>query len=76
MQKERRGLFIVLEGPDGAGITTQAALLRDGLVARNMKAFATKEPTNGPDGKATFGIPVVIEVDGRVIAGSTGFAPR
>ncbi len=50
MQTERRGLFIVLEGPDGAGITTQAALLRDGLVARGMKAFATKEPTGGPIG--------------------------
>ncbi|MEO8287788.1 MAG: dTMP kinase [Chloroflexota bacterium] len=46
----RRGLFIVLEGPDGAGISTQAALLHAGLVDRDMKAIATKEPTNGPIG--------------------------
>jgi len=39
-----------LEGPDGAGITTQTARLRDGLAARGMKAFATKEPTGGPIG--------------------------
>ena len=45
-----RGLFIVLEGPDGAGITTQAALLRKGLAERGIKAFATKEPTGGPIG--------------------------
>jgi dTMP kinase len=45
-----RGLFIVLEGPDGAGISTQTPLLRDALVARGMKAFATKEPTTGPIG--------------------------
>jgi dTMP kinase len=46
----QRGLFIVLEGPDGAGITTQTALLRDALNARGMRAFATKEPTSGPIG--------------------------
>jgi dTMP kinase len=46
----QRGLFIVLEGPDGAGISTQTALLRDALAARGMKAYATKEPTNGPIG--------------------------
>ena len=44
----KRGLFIVLEGPDGAGISTQTALLHSGLVQRDMKAIATKEPTNGP----------------------------
>jgi dTMP kinase len=46
----KRGLFIVLEGPDGAGISTQTALLHSGLVQRDIKAFATKEPTNGPIG--------------------------
>ena len=30
----KRGLFIVLEGPDGAGISTQTALLHSGLVQR------------------------------------------
>jgi dTMP kinase len=46
----RRGLFIVLEGPDGAGISTQTALLQAGLVQRGMRAVATKEPTSGPIG--------------------------
>lgn len=45
-----RGKFIVLEGPDGAGISTQTALLRSGLAARNIPVFATKEPTTGPIG--------------------------
>ena len=46
----QRGLFIVLEGPDGAGISTQTALLQAGLVQHGMKAVATKEPTSGPIG--------------------------
>jgi dTMP kinase len=46
----KRGLFIVLEGPDGAGISTQTALLHSGLVQRGIKAIATKEPTSGPIG--------------------------
>jgi dTMP kinase len=46
----KRGLFIVLEGPDGAGISTQTALLQSGLSSRDMRAIATKEPTQGPIG--------------------------
>jgi dTMP kinase len=46
----KRGLFIVLEGPDGAGISTQTALLQTGLMQHGMKALATKEPTSGPIG--------------------------
>jgi dTMP kinase len=49
-QQEREGRFIVLEGPDGAGISTQTARLRDGLAARGVRVFATKEPTGGPIG--------------------------
>ena len=45
-----RGLFIVLEGPDGAGISTQTALLHASLVQRGIRAIATKEPTIGPIG--------------------------
>jgi dTMP kinase len=47
---EVRGRFIVLEGPDGAGISTQSALLRDALLARGLRAYATKEPSSGPVG--------------------------
>lgn len=46
----KRGLFIVLEGPDGAGISTQTALLRSGLASRGIKSIDTKEPTAGPVG--------------------------
>lgn len=45
-----RGLFIVLEGPDGAGISTQTALLQSGLASRGYRAIATKEPSTGPIG--------------------------
>lgn len=50
MADAERGLFIVLEGPDGAGITTQTALLRHALQERGLKAYATKEPSSGPIG--------------------------
>jgi dTMP kinase len=46
----KRGIFIVLEGPDGAGISTQTALLQAGLTLHGMEALATKEPTGGPIG--------------------------
>lgn len=46
----KRGLFIVLEGPDGAGISTQTALLQASLSSRGLRAVATKEPTSGPIG--------------------------
>jgi dTMP kinase len=45
-----RGLFIVLEGPDGAGISTQTGLLHASLVQRGIRTIATKEPTGGPIG--------------------------
>jgi dTMP kinase len=47
---DKRGLFIVLEGPDGAGISTQTALLHSSLIQRGIRAIATKEPTIGPIG--------------------------
>ena len=46
----KRGLFIVLEGPDGAGISTQTSLLHSGLTNRGIRSIATKEPTAGPIG--------------------------
>lgn len=44
------GKFIVIEGIDGAGTTTQARVLVDWLVARGMRAVLTCEPTAGPVG--------------------------
>jgi dTMP kinase len=45
------GRFIVLEGIDGSGTTTQAARLVAELERRGTKAVATCEPTAGPVGK-------------------------
>jgi dTMP kinase len=39
-----RGLFITLEGPDGAGKTTQAALLTRSLQERGVPVIETREP--------------------------------
>lgn len=41
------GRFVVMEGLDGAGITTQATLLRNYLLKEGTDAVLTKEPTDG-----------------------------
>ena len=46
-----RGKFIVLEGVDGAGTTTQARLIHTSLEARGLKAVITAQPSVGPIGK-------------------------
>jgi dTMP kinase len=46
-----RGRFVVLEGIDGAGTTTQTALLADRLRAGGAHAVrTTREPSDGPVG--------------------------
>lgn len=42
--------FIVLEGLDGAGTTTQAKRLVDALVRESRPAHYTREPSDGPIG--------------------------
>jgi dTMP kinase len=49
--KRRRGYFIVLEGLDGSGTTTQASLLNDYLIHHGRKSRLTCEPTDEPVGK-------------------------
>lgn len=44
------GKFIVVEGLDGAGTTTQACLLGERLAAKGP-AWVTREPTDGPAGR-------------------------
>jgi dTMP kinase len=44
-------LFIVLEGIDGSGTTTQLDRLADHLVVRGRRAHATREPSTGPVGR-------------------------
>lgn len=46
----RRGLFVVLEGIDGAGTTTQGERLAAALRAQGRKVLSTREPTDGPVG--------------------------
>lgn len=41
-----KGKFIVVEGIDGSGSTTQAARMHQFLQNRNLKSHLTKEPTN------------------------------
>ncbi len=44
------GRFIVLEGIDGSGLTTQAHLLRDWFQRERRECHLTKEPSEGPIG--------------------------
>ena len=44
------GKFIAIEGTDGSGISTQAALLRDWMIQQELEVLLTKEPTAGPIG--------------------------
>jgi dTMP kinase len=52
MPQSGRGRFIVIEGPEGAGKTTQAALLRDALQERGHEVLLTHEPGGTPSGEA------------------------
>ena len=44
------GILIVIEGLDGAGLSTQAMLLADYLRGKSKKVLLTKEPTSSPIG--------------------------
>ncbi|MFY9195951.1 MAG: dTMP kinase, partial [Bacillota bacterium] len=47
----KRGKFIVLEGIDGAGCTTEAVKLKDYIDSKlKLPVHLTKEPTDGPVG--------------------------
>ncbi|WP_416447275.1 dTMP kinase [Leucobacter sp. HNU] len=50
------GLFITLEGGDGAGKTTQAEMLTSWLDARGLETVRTREPGGTPLGVAVRGI--------------------
>ena len=49
-QAGRQGRFIVLEGIDGSGSTTQAARLAERLRALSVPVRSTREPSDGPVG--------------------------
>jgi dTMP kinase len=48
---ETRGRFIVLEGTDGSGTTTQSRLLCHRLSEAGVPCVVTREPTDGPVGR-------------------------
>lgn len=50
MEKDKRGKFIVLEGIDGSGKSTQMTLLANHLRAKGLRVYETCEPTNSPIG--------------------------
>jgi dTMP kinase len=56
MRKKKKGLFIVLEGLDGSGTTTQAKLLTELLKKRGYKVELTTEPSNNIIGGLIRGI--------------------
>lgn len=51
MRKTPKSPFIVLEGLDGSGTTTQAKLLTSHVESSGTPTFPTYEPTDGPTGK-------------------------
>lgn len=51
MTSSRQTGFLVLEGLDGAGTTTQARLLAEALRARGVRVVVTAEPTDGWAGR-------------------------
>jgi dTMP kinase len=60
----RRGPFIVLEGIDGAGTTTQLNLLREHFRRTERRAFFTHEPSDGP-----VGMLIRLALQGRLAGG-------
>lgn len=51
MTAPRKGFFIVLEGIDGTGKSTQVKALAAALQQKGYEVVTTKEPTDGPWGK-------------------------
>jgi dTMP kinase len=47
---KQRGKFIVFEGLDGSGQSTQAGLLKEWMEKQGLSVYLTKEPTAGPVG--------------------------
>ncbi len=59
-----RGLFVVFEGGEGAGKSTQVQLLRDSVERHGETVVVTREPGGTPTGEAIRD--VVLDADGAV----------
>jgi dTMP kinase len=62
-----RGRFITLEGGEGAGKTTQSALLAEALAAQGIKAVRTREPGGAPGSELLRGV---------LLGGTIDWSPR
>ncbi|MBP9663850.1 MAG: dTMP kinase [Pyrinomonadaceae bacterium] len=65
----KKGKFIVFEGLDGAGTSTQVYRLREYLILRGVNVEISKEPTNGPIGTV-----IRLAIEGRVNLDSRALA--
>lgn len=52
----QRGCFLVLEGIDGSGTTTQAQRLKSFLESQGHRTHITRQPSDGPIGKMIRGL--------------------
>lgn len=50
LKRLEKGIFIVFEGLDGSGKTTQCSRLKDSFLTKGIEAILTREPTSGPWG--------------------------
>ncbi|MCF6247190.1 MAG: dTMP kinase [Desulfobacula sp.] len=50
MNNQKKGRFIVFEGIDGSGKSTQIKMLSDRLSKTGIQSYSTFEPTDGPIG--------------------------
>jgi dTMP kinase len=62
-----RGRFITLEGGEGAGKTTQSALLAEALAAQAVPVLRTREPGGSPGAEVLRGL---------LLGGAVDWAPR
>src|SRR5512140_480773 len=51
LQKKMAGKFIVLDGPDGCGKSTQAKLLAEYLTAQGVEVLLLRDPGSTPIGE-------------------------
>ncbi len=63
------GLFIAIEGIDGAGTTTHAQLVSRALGARGLPIHTTREPSDGP-----IGVMIRQMLTGRIVVPGMGGA--
>lgn len=65
-----KGKFIVFEGIDGSGKSTQIKLLRNYLLSKGIDCYTTSEPTDSPFGSLIHQCMTGrVETDDRTIAG-------